>query len=240
MSRYKVAVCDDDIKQLNNLCALIDHALEEQEAGHDVTRFSSGEDIADAIVRQGKKFDILFLDIIMDELSGVEAAHRIREKDKDVSIVFITSSPNFVFEGYDVHALHYILKPVDKEKLAGVLMYDLERRFEKNYLDIRVSGSVSRIPFKDIVYLESKGRKVIITAKSKNYETYGSLSQFANQLPSSSFISCHKSFLVNLNHVSQITRTKFTIATGQTIPISKACYPDAKRAFINFLGKDRF
>lgn len=240
MNRYKIAVCDDDAEQLNTLCEKIGDALREQETGFDLARFSSGERIATAVAEQGKRFDILFLDIIMDELSGVEAARRIREKDENVSIVFITSSPDFVFEGYDVQALHYILKPVDEAKIKSVLQYDFARRFEKNCLDIKLSGSVVRIPFDDIVYLESKGRKVMVATKSKNYETYGALSQLAEQLPSGDFIFSHKSFVVNLNHVSQITKTDFITDTGQAVPISKSCYPEAKTAFIDFIGKAKF
>ncbi|MFZ7102400.1 MAG: LytR/AlgR family response regulator transcription factor [Peptococcaceae bacterium] len=240
MNRYKIAVCDDDMQQLNILCEEIGHALHGQKAGFDLVRFSSGEEIAAAVAEQGKRFDILFLDIIMDELSGVEAARRIRGKDQNVSIVFITSSPDFVFEGYDVQALHYILKPVDEEKLRGVLMYDFAKRFEKNCLDIKFAGSVVRVPFDDIVYLESRGRKIIFATKSKAYETYGALSQFAEQLPPGGFIFSHKSFVVNLNHVSQITKTDFITDTKQAVPISKSCYPEAKKAFINFIGKDKF
>jgi two-component system response regulator LytT len=237
LTPYRIAACDDNAEQLDQLCMMISHALHAQGKEYDIARFSSGESVAESIVGDKRRFDILFLDIIMDEMNGVQTARKIREADGDISIVFITGSPDFVFEGYDVQALHYILKPVDAEKLANVLLYDWNCRYEKNHMDVKVNDAVVRIPFDDIVYMESRGRKVLITTKNGEYETYGALSQFGSLLPSGRFISCHKSFWVNLNYVSRISKVSFTTVYGQSIPISKACYSESKRAFINFIGK---
>jgi DNA-binding LytR/AlgR family response regulator len=236
MNQYRVAVCDDDIEELNDLCDKISGILEDNDAKYAIDRFMSGEKVLDAIVRQKKNYHIIFLDILMTGVDGVTAAQKIREHAEDVSIVFITSSPNFVFKGYDVQALHYILKPVDTKKLARALLYDWTRN-EKNFLDVKLKHSVCRIWHDDILYLESKGRKVKIATKNGDYETYGTLNQFNNLLPSNKFIPSHKSFVVNLNFVTRITRTSFTTICNQAIPISKTYYAEAKKAFINFIGK---
>jgi len=237
MNLYKVAVCDDNDQELNNLYHMISSILDEKAAVYEISRFMSGEVAANAIINQNRNYDILFLDILMDELNGIMTARKIREEDEDISIVFITGSPNFVFEGYDVQALNYILKPVDKKKLSEILIYDCSKRNQKNYMDVKLKNSVVRILFDETIYLESKGRRVRIITTDKEYETYGTLTQFNEILPSEQFISCHKSFVVNLNYVSQISRTYFTTACNKIIPISKARYPDSKKAFINFIGK---
>lgn len=239
MNQYKIAVCDDDIYELDNLCIKISLVLEEHNANFNISRFMSGESLIDAVIGQKEKFDILFLDIIMDKINGIKTARKIREEDADIGIVFITNSPNFVFEGYDVRALHYILKPVDTEKLSQTLLYDWNKKNEKNYMDVKLKDSVNRIFYVDILYLESKGRMVIITTKNGDYETYGTLRQFLNILPPNQFIACHKSYVVNLNYVSQITRTAFTTTNNQIIPISRNYYSVAKKAFINFIGNGK-
>lgn len=236
MNKYKIAVCDDRPEELNKICGKIGRILDNIDAGYTITKFMSGEGVADAIVNRKKKFDIVFLDILMAEVNGLVAARKIREQDEDVSIVFITGSPNFVFEGYDVQALHYILKPVDESKLTKILLYDWKKRNEKHYIDVKLKNSVCRIILDDICYLESSGRKVRIITKDGQYETYGSLSRFTDILPANRFISCHKSFVVNLDYISEISRTSFTTIYNQVIPISKACYSGAKKAFINFIG----
>lgn len=236
MNRYRVAVCDDDVEELNDLCNKISRLLDDNDADYTIDRFISGKSLIDAVVGQKMKYDILFLDILMAEVNGIMAAQKIREQDEGVSLVFITNSPDFVFAGYDVQALHYILKPVEAEKLAQTLLYDWHRRNEKNYLDVKLSHAVCRIIFDDICYLESRGRKIRIRTKNGDYETYGTLSRFMEILPAKQFISCHKSYAANLNYVSQITKTCFTTIDNQTIPISKSCYSEAKKAFINFIG----
>ena len=237
MNQYRIAVCDDNTAELNKLCSMISRILDDNNMDYHIDRFLSGESVVRAIDTEKKEFDILFLDIIMDEFNGVMAAKRIREEDDSISIVFITNSPDFVFEGYDVQALHYILKPVDTKKLSQILLYDWNRRYGKNYMDIKDGQSLHRIMFDDICYLESRGRKVAITAKDGDYETYGILSQFIDLLPSDQFISCHKSFVINLNYVSSITKASFSTKFNQTVPISKARYSASKKAFINFIGK---
>ncbi len=236
MGNYQVAVCDDNLEHLNDISGKIRQILDDNGASYTIEKYTSGKDILEVILNQKRKYDILFLDILMDEINGVVTARELRKNNSEASIVFITSSPNFVFKGYDVHALQYILKPVDMEKLTETILFDWNKKNEKSYLDIKLKQTYRRILFKDIYYLESMGRKVKIITANGDYEIYAKLSQLTEKLPSGQFINCHKSYTVNLDYVTQITKAYFTTRSGHVIPISKANYLHAKNAFINFIG----
>ncbi|MBQ7076891.1 MAG: response regulator transcription factor [Lachnospiraceae bacterium] len=182
-------------------------------------------------------YDLIFLDIRMDDINGMELAKKIREEDKDVLLVFVTSERGFVFEGYEVDAYRYILKPISDEKLSDVLNYAVKNAVrDEGSIILKVDNEMTRIKRSDIIFIEVKGHYVdihtnegVITTKMSFEEALASLNE-NNEL----FIKSHRSYAVNLDKILKIGRTELTLTNRDVIPVSKSMYEAVNKAFINY------
>lgn len=227
----KIAVCDDDSAQLEILTAMIAERSGKFSHTCEVRTFPSAE--AFLFAREDDSaYDILLLDVEMKEISGIDLAKRIRAEGSRAEIIFITSHFEFAGEGYEVDALHYLIKPVSADKLMSVL----ERAAEKldaeppSVIVICESGTV-KLYERDIVSVEAFLHYISVRTSGGEYRVKESITSFAEKL-SSSFYRTHRSYLVNLNHVIRISRTSVTTDTGEEIPLARGKYDDINRAFI--------
>ena len=186
-------------------------------------------------------YDLIFLDIRMDDTNGMDLARRIREEDKDVLLVFVTSERGFVFEGYEVDAYRYILKPISDEKLSEVLDYVKNNAVrDEGSIVLKVDSEMTRIMRNEISYIEVKGHYVdihtassVITYKTSLEDIMGSLNE-----SSALFIKTHRSYAVNIDKILKIGRTELTLTTKEVIPVSKSMYGSANEEFIKYnLGR---
>ncbi|MCL2529813.1 MAG: LytTR family DNA-binding domain-containing protein [Coriobacteriia bacterium] len=197
----RLAICEDTDPDLAALKTLIENSG----VGYTLDVFKNGESFIDQFAKD--KYDLVFLDVFMDELSGVETAEKIREMDTNVVIVFTTTSEDFTREGYRLNAYKYMIKPVLKEdveeslELAGVRR---DRHLEAS-LEIISDGQAVSIPFNDIEYVESRdSRSHIITSGGEEYPTITSLDSLETLLTPPRFLRSHRAFIVNLDHVDDI------------------------------------
>ena len=182
-------------------------------------------------------YDLIFLDIRMDDINGMELAKKIREEDRDVLLVFVTSERGFVFEGYEVDAYRYILKPISDEKLSDVLNYAVKNAVrDEGSIIFKIDNEMTRIKRSDIIFIEVKGHYVdihtnegVITTKMSFEEGLASLNE-NNEL----FIKSHRSYAVNLDKILKIGRTELTLTNRDVIPVSKSMYEAVNKAFINY------
>lgn len=234
-----LAYCDDEPVQLEYIRMLAEKwaAL----AGMELTfsSYLSGDELLFAN-EEGYPFDIVILDIDMKGTDGMSLARKIRKEDTRVPIIFLTNRKEFVFEGYEVKAMRYLLKPVDEEKLFP-LLYEIktEQKKEKHYLIETVGGERVKIELEDILYLESAGHYVTIHTQSESYQILKSLAELEKQIRTaapgeSGFIRTHRSFLVNLYHVEKVLRTECILSDQSKIPISRNCYHSVNQAFIAY------
>ena len=182
-------------------------------------------------------YDLIFLDIRMDDTNGMELARRIREEDKDVLLVFVTSERGFVFEGYEVDAYRYILKPVSDDKLTEVLEYAKNNAVrDEGSIVLKIDNEITRIMRNDIAYIEVKGHYVDIHTVSETiiYKTsFEDLMELLNE-NSLVFIKTHRSYAVNLDKILKIGRMEVTLITKETVPVSKSMYESVNKAFIKY------
>jgi len=229
--RYRVAVCDDCRDDLESIAARVCAWGEGCGIGLEVEKFVSAESFLFEYA-ENKAFDILLLDVEMPGLSGIELARQVRQADKRAEIIFITSHFEFSGEGYEVDALHYLIKPVKPEKLGEVLCKALQRLAEKPKAVLVASeGEFLRLAESDIVYAEAFLHYISIHTKGGEYKVKESLSAFQNRL-SEAFFRPHRSFLVHLGHVAKISRTAVYMDEGTQIPVARSKYDELNRAFI--------
>jgi DNA-binding LytR/AlgR family response regulator len=228
----KLAIVEDNNLESNYLHDLIsEYCLNNH--SYDVTTFISAEDF---FASWPMELDILFLDIMLDEMNGIELATKIRQTNERVIIIFTTSNPQFSLSGYAVDALDYLIKPVAKELLFRTLDKTIHRLgdFRHNYFTINNNDGYFVINTMDIYYIELLNRKLIIHTKSGPIACLRSLQYMEEQLPDT-FFRCHSAFLVNLHAVESVQGPDIVVA-GNTIPISKHRRKDFIRALTEFVG----
>jgi len=196
-----IAICEDTEPDLIALKTLIENSG----VNYVLEVFKNGESFIDQFVKG--KYNLIFLDVFMDELSGVETAEMIREQDSDVVVVFTTTSEDFTREGYRLNAYKYMIKPVirkDVEESLDLAVVKRDRHLEA-CLEIISDGRAVSIPFNDIEYVESRdSRSHIITSDGKEYPTITSLDSLETLLNPPRFLRSHRAFIVNLDHVDDV------------------------------------
>lgn len=233
----RVAVCDDERAECEYLCALLSEWGQEADVRLECVAFKSAESFLFEY-EENKNFDILLLDIQMGKMNGVELAECVRAGDNSVQIIFITGFSDYILRGYDVGALHFLLKPVEKEKLFKVLFKAKEnlKKEEKYILVSSDSGSV-KIKLSDIFYIEAFGHESVIYLKEQNIASKLSVSAVEKML-GSGFVHTHRSYIVNLEKISGITASEVFLDCGKKIPVSRRLYNALNRAFIEFYRGD--
>lgn len=231
----KLAVCDDEKVFRNDLKKIIGRELQLCGIDYRIQEFTCGEDLVRAAENQDCQ--ILFLDIEMKELDGIHTAKRLRALNRTAEIIFVTSHPDFVFQGYEVRALHYILKPYEPEKIISVLHTALEAlniSSEKYYRIDQRSGSI-RLPLSSVKYFFSDKRMVYAVTKDKIYSFYEKLNQVEAKL-SEGFVRIHSRYLINLKYLGEIRGNK-AIIDGDELPVSRSCKPKLSIAFAKHMLK---
>lgn len=219
-----VAVCDDEVLWCCVLSNRIQEILNEMGIPCTVCQFYNGN----TLLMEAEHFDILFLDILMQGLDGLKTARIFRQKSFDQILIFVSSSREYVWNAYDVEAFHYLLKPVDDRKLKAVLQRAVKkiRRHPREYLLIRRERQWQKIFLDNIRYFEIRGRMVDVHETEGVLTYYEQIRVLENRLQDKGFFRCHKSFLVNLNHVDSYNRQELLLSSGERIPIAKRRYDD--------------
>lgn len=232
MNSYKIAICDDNKAQIEFLSAAVLHWGEKRDIHPQIFTFENGESFLFQYT-EDKSFDILLLDIEMRQLNGVQLAKTIRRENKEVQIIFITGYMDYISDGYDVEALHYLLKPVSEEKLGSVLDRAAERlQDKKKSLFINTGDEMVRIPLYTIRFIEVRQNYVTIHADME-YTLKKTLRELEQSLDSS-FFRTGRSYIVNLQFIQKVTKTDVFLKDGSVIPLSRGLYNDLNQAIIRY------
>lgn len=233
----KIAVCDDEENQVEALKNMIERNLRIKDIEYKIFKFNSGEKMIPFI----SEFDICFLDIKMgkNNLTGIEIAKKIREVSERVIIIFITGYEDYVFDAFDVRAFHYILKPVEEEKLKKIL-YSSLLQLEKidKFIVVKTMKSSAKILIKDIMYIESQQRKLKIHTTYRIFEYYHKLADIEMELGKHNFYRCHRSYIVNFKYVNSFDSTFITLKNSEKVYISKYKINDFSKAFMYYLKNE--
>lgn len=228
-----IAICDDDKSQIN----FLKNMLREWNSQTFITEYNSAEQFLFSY--PDKPCDLLLLDIEMGNMNGMELARSLRTKGNMLPIIFITGFSEYMNEGYDVEALHYLLKPVNKHKLFQVLDRYANRHKTDNRVILPVGDESVLVCADEIVYCEAFGKKTQITMNNgKDIVCICGLSTTAEKL-GNRFVPCHRSYIVNIRYISSISKTDVTMDSGKKIPVSRRLYDSVNRAFIAYYKENR-
>jgi len=235
---YNVALCEDEEVFLAAHQSICHEIMKKLNTEYSIDAYKNAGDFLAAFKGNKKRYDIILLDIIMDGMTGMELARTIRKSDLEAVIIFISSSRDYVFEGYDVNALHYLTKPVDSGKLERLIRAAYKDTFQDCFLVFKSGGMNYRVAVKKIIVLETTGRKVEITLQDRVLYYPGTLTELLKKLPKDSFIRCHQGFAVNIRNIRELSRFDAIAVNGKKIPISRAHLKEVQRAFLAAMHRD--
>lgn len=229
---YKVALCEDEQFFLDAQEKTCRDILEKNGIEYHLDTFGSGTDFLSVFLNTRQCYDLVLLDIVMDGLDGMELAQEIRKQDRQVTIIFITSSMEYALQGYDVNAFHYLVKPLDGDVLERLILSDYRNRFQNSFLTFQSGAHRLRVATKDIVRLETVGRRVAITLVDRVVYYPGKLTELLEKLPADQFIRCHKAFAINIGNTRELTRQSAFSDSGVETPVSRTFVKDVQKAFL--------
>jgi DNA-binding LytR/AlgR family response regulator len=226
----RIALCEDTSFDTELLSTLI----EMSKINYQLECFPTGESMLEDFEKD--KYDLIFLDVYMGELTGVQTAEQIRELDTQVVIIFTTTSDDFTREGYRLNAYKYLLKPVAQEDILDALeLATLKRdKAQGATLAIVTDNTPVVIPLSDIIYIESSNRRSLIYTMTNTYATTMTIDDLEKLLPYPRFLRSHRSYIVNLDHVDDVA-DDFIMDNGSITYIAVKNHRKIKHIYDDYL-----
>lgn len=227
----QIGICDDESGARESLQFSCERILREQGDDLQFYAFSSGEGVLRWLEKHPDELDILFLDIEMNGISGMETAKRIRERNERLILVFVTGYADYVFDGYAVNALDYVLKPCRESRLQAVLRRALGQlhRLAPEVFTIKNADGIFRIPKQKILYLKSDRRLLTLVTRERSYTYYGKLDE-SEQILGAGFLRLHQRWLARMDAIERIEGACAWVG-GEALPISRANHQRVLLAF---------
>lgn len=235
----RIAICDDDKECLNDTKRMVERWSAATLSNIKIDCFDNG----DSLIQEcsAVPYNIIFLDIIMPMLNGMDTAKELRDIDKMVKIVFLTSSPDFALQSYSVKAADYCLKPVTYEKIKEIMEYcTASNHHDPESLTLKTVGGYQKIYLHDIEYIEAHNKRVFFYLKSgKTVEVIQPLYTFETTLSDSKgFFKCHRSYLVYIPNVDYFSNNEVKTKSGRRIPIARGYGKAFQDAYFTIMFKD--
>lgn len=231
----KIAVCDDDRTAREHIISLIG----KQAPNAEITAFATGEEL----MRSQENFDISFLDMEMGGISGLDTAKQIRSEQEEKGsaksiIIFVTGHGKYMNDAFDVSAFHYLMKPINEEKFRSVFdraLKELSAAEEsaRLYILVKSHGAQQRVYLKDIFYIESANKKVIIHTTAGTLESYGKMEEL-EQMTGGIFYRCHRCYLVNMEKIASYSAAAIQVTNGDNLILAQKKYAEFVRRYMKY------
>lgn len=217
----RIGICDDEQAARFALRCGVERCLERADVPYTLYEFSSAEGVFQWLKKHPAELDLLFLDIEMQGINGMEAAQRIRENDNALALVFVTGYADYVFDGYTVGAMDYLTKPLDANRLAQVLnrVLALVHKREPETYTVQNTEGLFRIPYNHILYFMSDRRQVILVSQERRIPFYAKLDEIERQLDGE-FVRLHRRYLVRVQAIERMVGDIVTIS-AENLPVSR-------------------
>ncbi|MFR9071454.1 MAG: LytR/AlgR family response regulator transcription factor [Paraclostridium sp.] len=229
----KIAICEDKKEQRELLKTYINQIFESLYIKYKLEIFNSGEELLE---NYQNDTDVLLLDIQMGQINGMDTARKIRSIDDKVEIIFITSLIEYALEGYEVRAYRYLIKPVKYENLKENIINCIKEVDIKNkYIIVKQQGNQIKLDINEITYVEVQKETITIHTLNEVYKTNGTMSNIEKDIDCDRFFRCHKSFLVNLEHIKSIKQYTAILENSEEVPVSRYRFKETKDKFFDLI-----
>ena len=230
---YRVAIVDDSTTDAKFVQGILNSWADQRQANIQAEVFPSAESFLFRYA-EDKDWDILLLDIEMGNMDGVALAKKIRQDNESVQMVFVTGFADYISEGYEVAALHYLMKPVKQDKLFAVLdrAIAVMQKTERVIL-LPVGGEMLRLPISQVQYVEAFSHTVAIITGTDTIQVKMPISE-VEKLLGEEFIRCHRSYLVGLKHIARLSKTEVILDSGKALSLSRGAAATVHKAFISY------
>lgn len=230
----RIALCDDRAGDRALLAGMLRPLLDGRRLAAELREFANGETLLHAMEKE--PFSVCFLDIFMEGISGVAAARRIRRAWPRTALVFTTTSPDYMADGFEVGAVHYLVKPFS----AGAVETALDRCLfqvgeAERFIELTVDRTTRRLLLSQLLYAESRGNTCVLYLPTETLTTWISLEELEHLLDDPRFLRCQRSFLVNLDYVKEVRGSDFLLTTGAEVPMRREGRPAMKARFEEYL-----
>lgn len=227
----RIAICDDNSTDTQFVKEITTNWAINRSIPLEALTFPSAESFL-FHYEEDKSFDILLLDVEMGKMDGVTMSKQIRKDNESVQIIFITGYSDYISEGYEVAALHYLMKPVKQEKLWSVLDRAMDKwKQNERCLNLDLSGEMVRIPFYEVRYLDVQKNYATVHAK-QDYTVKHTLGEFEVVLDER-FHRAGRSLIINLAHIRRVSKSEVTLSDGTVLPLPRGAYEPLNRAIIS-------
>lgn len=232
----RIAIIEDEPAHSELLASYLQAWSRETSVPVNILSFTAAKDFL-FIWEETNNFDILFVDIQMEHMNGMELARRIRETDREIALVFTTGDEGYLEEGYEVEAMYYLLKPLSREKISRCMEKLSLRRHMEHWVLVHGKEEALRLFVGRITYVEARGHGCMVETWSKLGETsrteiMESISEMAETLSPYGFVRCHRSYLCRVDSIYRIGKTELLLENGSMVPVSRRMYKEVSRAFI--------
>ena len=231
--RLSVMICEDLEEERMALARMVRRVCQARGIDLALELSSSGEELLDRF--RARRWDILFLDIYLGGISGIQAARVIREQDQSCALIFATTSQEHGLLSYELRVTDYLLKPFSLADVEGALDWVVQEREERfQTITIRSEWEEEQILVREIQYIEVIRHSAVLHLTGGTKRTRKGLQELENEIGDSGFLRCHRSFLVNLDYVAAIDQGDFAMKNGDRVPISAKRAAEVKRAFVDW------
>lgn len=236
-----IAICDDCAEDIMLLTGLLDRWQSDRRSVLRYHTFRNAAELLDAA--QKERFTLYLLDVMMPGTDGIAAASELRHTDDTADIVFLTCSPGFAYESYGVRALSYLLKPIEEEMLFPILdRLSLKEQKPQEGLTLKIGSALVRVLFSQLSFVEVNGKHLYFNlADGSVREIYGTMKEYEKLLLCRpEFMRVHRSYIVNMFQVAELSPKGISTLSGQNLPVSRLLYPQLQKDYLNllFTGRD--
>lgn len=229
----RIAICDDLKEDREHLSSALKEYFFENDMSMELDAFDSGEEFLERA--ESKNYDLIFLDIYMKNLTGVDVAKKVREDNAKSQIIFTTTSLEHGADSYEVDAFYYLVKPIDKQKLQEVLDKFCAMMFKVRSIEVKSGRTMINVFLADIIYVEAVGKKSLIHTKSgEDVEASMGISEILSMLPKNDFCKPIRYAIVSFWEVKSMPNDEISLSNGVTISVSRNEKENVRKAFADF------
>lgn len=230
----KTAICDDEKIVLDEICSKVQDAFSEINCAAEIFKTHKPFDLVEHI--KNSTTDVLFLDIDMPSLSGMDIAQFLIDSNAEILLVFVTSHDTLVYQSFRYHPFGFIRKSHFDEEIGAVVKSiadELQKRIE--HFSFKTNEGFFKVPFEDIIYFESESNYINLHCTDNQYRFRGTITSLENELNAKGFIRTHKGFLVNQQHIFAIKGDDIELSSKELLPIGRTNRESVKKAILRYM-----